>query len=122
MPTRVLIVDDDPRFCALARALLQASGYIVVAEAADGAEALAAADRECPDAALVDVHLPDTDGFELARQLAENDGGLRIVLTSTDATITPAVLAASGARAFVPKYELAVTDLTPWLRAGRGGW
>lgn len=115
MPTRVLIVDDDPRFCALARALLQASGYIVVAEAADGAEALAAADRVCPDAALVDVQLPDTDGFELARRLAKNDGGLRIVLTSTDPTITPAVLAASGARAFVPKHELAVTDLAPWL-------
>ena len=87
MPKRVLIVDDDPRFRALARTLLQASGYAVVAEAADGTQALAAARRVCPDAALVDMQLPDTDGVVLARRLAESDGGLRIVLTSTDPTL-----------------------------------
>src|SRR3954451_2096962 len=57
MPTRVLIVDDDPRFRALARALLQASGYIVAAEAGDAEQALAAARAVRPDAALVDVQL-----------------------------------------------------------------
>jgi DNA-binding NarL/FixJ family response regulator len=117
MRTRVLIVDDDARFRALARAFLEASGYAVVAEAADGAQALAAARRIHPDAAVVDVQLPDTDGPALARRLAESDYGLRIVLTSTDPTlVAAATLAESGALAFVPKDKLAVTDLAPWLR------
>jgi CheY-like chemotaxis protein len=116
METRVLIVDDDPRFRALARTLLEASGYAVVAEAADAAHALAAAARIHPDAALVDLQLPDIDGLALARRLTESDGGLRIVLTSTDSTLVgPTALAGSGAVAFVPKDSLAVTDLAPWL-------
>jgi CheY-like chemotaxis protein len=118
MATRVLIVDDDPQFRALARALLQAAGHAVVAEAADGAQALAALRRVRPDAALVDVQLPDTSGLELARTLTANDGGLRIILTSTDPTlVTPTALAESPALAFVPKDELAITDLAPWLRS-----
>jgi CheY-like chemotaxis protein len=116
MPTRILIVDDDGRFRALARALLERSGYAVVDEAADGEQALAAARRLHPDAALVDVQLPDTTGFALARRLAEADRGLRIVLTSSDRTPGgSAALAGCGAVAFVPKDELAVTDLGPWL-------
>jgi CheY-like chemotaxis protein len=116
MPTRILIVDDDPRFRALARTLLEASGHVVVAEAADGAQALAAVKRVSPDAALVDVQLPDIDGLALARRLHETDGSLRIVLTSTDPTlVAPAALAQSGAVGFVPKDKLAITDLAPLL-------
>jgi DNA-binding NarL/FixJ family response regulator len=116
MQTHVLIVDDDPRFRALARAFLDASGYVVVGEAADGTQALAAAARLRPDAALVDVQLPDTDGFALARRLADANHGLRILLTSMDPTLaTPAALANSGALAFVPKDDLAVTDLARWF-------
>jgi CheY-like chemotaxis protein len=116
IPIAVLIVDDDPDFRRLAGALLRAGGYEVVAEAADGAEALAAAARLHPDAALVDVQLPDTDGAALATRLVESDRRLRVVLTSTDATIIPrSAFAASGALAFVPKQELAVTDLRPWF-------
>ena len=116
MRPRVLIVDDDARFRALARTLLEASGYTVAAEAANGQQALAAARRVHPDAALVDVQLPDTDGFALARDLADANHGLRILLTSTDPTLArPAAMAASPALAFVAKDELAITDLTPWL-------
>jgi CheY-like chemotaxis protein len=61
MRSRILIVDDDPRFRSLARRLMEAWGYVVAAEAADGAQALAAAGRACPDAALIDVQLPDID-------------------------------------------------------------
>jgi CheY-like chemotaxis protein len=114
--TRVMIVDDDPRFRALARTLLEARGYVIVAEAADGAEAIAAAKIVSPDAALLDVQLPDTDGLVLARTLRETGNGLRIILTSTDPTlVSKAALAESPALAFVPKDELAITDLAPWL-------
>jgi DNA-binding NarL/FixJ family response regulator len=114
--TRVLIVDDDARFRALARTLLEASGYTVAGEAGDGEQALDAIRRLRPDAALVDVQLPDTNGVTLARQLVDGNRGLRIILTSTDPTlVTPAALAESGALAFVPKDELAVTDLATWL-------
>ena len=65
-----------------------------------------------PDAALVDVQLPDTDGLVLARTLRETGNGLRVILTSTDPTLVPeAALAESPALAVVPKAELAVTDL-----------
>jgi DNA-binding NarL/FixJ family response regulator len=114
--TRFLIVDDDARFRALARAGLERSGYAVVAEAADGAQALLAARRVRPDAALVDVQLPDTDGFSLSRQLVDTNNSVRVVLTSTDPTLaTPRALAASGAQGFVSKDRLAITDLAPLL-------
>ena len=116
METRILIVDDDPCFRALARKLLGRLGFVIVAEASDGAQALAAARRVRPDAALVDVQLPDMDGLALARRLRESDGSPRIVLTSTDPTlVTPAALQQSGAVAFVPKDRLASTDITPLL-------
>jgi CheY-like chemotaxis protein len=118
VPTRVLIVDDDPRFRAIAHVLLQARGYAVVAEAATGAEALAAVERVSPGAALIDVQLPDVDGLALARTLTAGQNGLRIVLTSTDPTLVPpAALAGSPILAFVPKDRLAITDLTPWLES-----
>jgi DNA-binding NarL/FixJ family response regulator len=116
MRTRVLIIDDDARFRTLARALLEARGYAVVGEAADGEKALDAAGRLRPDAALVDVQLPDIDGFALACRLVEADPALRILLTSTDPTLgARAARLDDGAVAFVPKDELAVTDLAPWL-------
>ena len=116
MQTRVLIVDDDGRFRALARTLLEVSGYTIVAEAPDGARALAAIGRVSADAALIDVQLPGIDGLALARRLHQADQSLRIVLTSTDPTlVAPAALAQSGAVAFVPKDQLAITDLAPLL-------
>jgi len=116
MQTRILIVDDDARFRALARTVLETSRYTITAEAAHGAQALAALHRVSPDAALVDVQLPDIDGLTLARRLHQTDGSLRIVLTSTDPTlVAPAALAQSGAVAFVRKDKLAITDLTPLL-------
>ena len=66
---RVLIVDDHQPFRAVARKLLESAGYIVVGEAADAAQALAAVAADCPDAVLLDVQLPDRDGFAVASAL-----------------------------------------------------
>jgi DNA-binding NarL/FixJ family response regulator len=60
---RVLIVDDHPSFRRSARALLEAEGFTVVAEAEDAAGALDAVARLRPDVVLLDIQLPDLDGF-----------------------------------------------------------
>jgi CheY-like chemotaxis protein len=81
----VLVVDDDPAFRALAVRLLVDSGLNVVGEVGTAAEALSAAEALRPDAALIDVWLPDRDGVELARDLVGPPWRLRVVLTSGDA-------------------------------------
>jgi two-component system nitrate/nitrite response regulator NarL len=114
---RVVIADDVAALRMLVRIVLHESGrFDVVGEAADGEQALAAARRLHPDAALVDVQLPDTTGFALARRLTDGNRGVRIVHTTPDPTLgAGAAIAESGAVAFVPKDELAVSDLATWL-------
>ena len=79
MATTVLIVDDHPAFRASARRVLEDEGFVVVGEAADGAEGLALAGELKPEVVLLDVVLPDHSGFEVAEQLH----GPKIVLTSS---------------------------------------
>jgi CheY-like chemotaxis protein len=108
----ILIVDDSPRFRAVAAELLAAWGFELFDVAADGPQALAAVAGRCPDGILLDVNLPGPDGFAVATSLAAACPAARIVLTSTDADCAPSqVLATSAAVAFVPKQELAATDL-----------
>src|SRR4051812_13734940 len=66
----VLLVDDHDEFRAAAREVLESIGCVVVGEAADGASALLLAGRLRPDAVLLDVQLPDIDGFGVAERLA----------------------------------------------------
>jgi CheY-like chemotaxis protein len=107
MTTSVLVVDDDPAFRRLARRLLSAAGLGVVGEAGTVAAATAAARDLRPDAALVDVGLPDGDGIALAGELAALPWDLRVVLTSTDAdAASPEDVRRSGANCFVPKADL----------------
>src|SRR6266498_5189379 len=79
----VLIVDDHGAFRAAAHALLEASAFDVVGEAADGASALAAVAEVSPDIVLLDIQLPDLDGFAVAERLADDHAPLAIVLTSS---------------------------------------
>jgi DNA-binding NarL/FixJ family response regulator len=104
---RVLIVDDHPSFRASARGLLESEGYEVVGEAADGAAALRAVEELHPDIVLLDVQLPDLDGFEVAEQLAQVNGSPQIVLTSSrDVCDYGACIKESSEAGFVPKGEL----------------
>src|SRR5215204_5677000 len=120
-PVTILVVDDDEPFRDMAIHLLTGLGVLVVAQAGDGAEALAACARARPHAALVDVNLPDTDGFALARALARCPSRPRVLLTSTDdRAASPEMVADAGAVGFFPKGELAVTDLAPYLGDGSG--
>ncbi len=116
MPTTVLIVDDHPSFRATARALLEAEGYDVVGEAEDGVAALHAARELRPDLVLLDVQLPDFDGFEVASCLRRNGDSPAVVLTSSrDADDFGSLVSASGARGFVPKAELSGAALATLL-------
>ncbi|HET7445202.1 MAG TPA: response regulator transcription factor [Solirubrobacterales bacterium] len=108
MSKSVLIVDDHPSFRASARRMLEASGYAVVGEAADGAAAIAAAGELGPDLVLLDVQLPDLSGFEVAERLAALEGnGPEVVLTSSrDRSEYGGDVEASPARGFIPKADL----------------
>lgn len=103
----VLIVDDHAGFRSFARALLEAEGYDVVGEATDGASALAAARALSPELVLLDVALPDMDGFAVCDALLENGPGPAVVLTSSrDVSAYRRRLDQSRARGFIPKSEL----------------
>ena len=107
MGPSVLIVDDHADFRAFARALLEADGFEVVGEAHDGASALAAARSLKPALVLLDVQLPDIDGFAVCEQLAGDADAPAIVLTSSrDASSYRRRLGESSARGFIPKAEL----------------
>jgi DNA-binding NarL/FixJ family response regulator len=107
----VLIVDDHPGFRSAARALLQAGGFEVVGEAVDGASAIAAVARLRPEILLLDVQLPDIDGFVVAEQIGV--GGPAIVLTSSRTLGSfRRRLAANPALRFIPKSELSGETLT----------
>lgn len=112
-PVRVLIVDDHPSFRASARKLLESDGYEVVGEAADGAGAIRVAQELHPDVVLLDVQLPDVDGFEVAARLAALENAPEVILTSSrDCSDYGSSVEDSGARGFVPKAELSGAALS----------
>lgn len=83
MTRTILIVDDHAGFRRAARALLDAEGFAVVGEAPDGGSAVTEAARLRPAIVLLDVQLPDIDGFEVAQRLAALDGPPAVVLVSS---------------------------------------
>jgi DNA-binding NtrC family response regulator len=107
MGRHVLIVDDDGEFRRTAGRLLADRGYRVVGEVDSVAAARLAIEELRPDAVLLDINLPDGDGVSLADELASSHPGLRVLLTSTDAT--------PEATPFVAKTDLVATDLVPYL-------
>lgn len=110
--SRILIVDDSEHFRRAAADLLAARGFEPAGAVVDGEAALAAVSGECPDGVLLDINLPGRDGFAVAASIASVCPAATIVLTSSDTEDVPsAVLQTCGAVAFVPKTELAITDL-----------
>jgi DNA-binding NarL/FixJ family response regulator len=103
----VLIVDDHPGFRSSARALLEAEGFDVVGEADNGVSALAAIGRLHPGVVLLDIQLPDIDGFEVAERLARAGDPPAVVLISTRGVSSyRRRLARSPVRGFISKSEL----------------
>jgi DNA-binding NarL/FixJ family response regulator len=107
MPQTVLIVDDHEPFRRRARQLLEAEGYLVVGEAADGPNAIEASDRLRPDIVLLDVRLPGMDGFAVAERLAgEPDPPAVVLISSRGEEAYRRRLQTTPARGFIGKTEL----------------
>ena len=80
MAGTVLIVDDNARFRLRAKRWLEASGFAVVAEAADGRAALEATREHRPAVVLLDVELPDMSGLTVAETLTRQADAPAVVL------------------------------------------
>jgi DNA-binding NarL/FixJ family response regulator len=115
---RIVIVDDHPAFRAWVRAVLAADGFQVAGEAPDGASALAKVQAVRPDVVLLDVQLPDTDGFEVADALLAAWPVPAIILTSSrDASAYAADLARTGLP-FISKEDLSGSAIRTMLGGG----
>ncbi|WAZ25665.1 response regulator transcription factor [Streptomyces cinnabarinus] len=101
------MIDDHEAFRASARLLLEADGFVVVAESATGVDGVRAADRYGPELVVLDVRLPDIDGFEVAGRLARLADPPQVVLVSSRPAVTygPRVDRAP-VRGFLLKSEL----------------
>lgn len=121
MHDTALIVDDHDGFRAMARQLLEDAGFEVVGEAGDSRSAIDAVVALRPSLVLLDVQLPDGNGFAVAAQVARTSPHTAVVLTS----VRPAAdcgsrrVANAAARGFVPKAELSGTILVELLRGTR---
>ena len=83
-PVRVIVIDDDPLVrAALAMILGRAPGIDVVAEAADGADALAAVDRSAPDVVLMDIRMPQVDGLAATELLRARPHAPEVIILTT---------------------------------------
>jgi DNA-binding NarL/FixJ family response regulator len=103
----ILIVDDHPSFRATARMLLSTEGFEVVGAVADGETAIAEVARLAPDVVLLDVGLPDIDGFEVAERLRADGARSAVVFTSSrDGADFGPLIATAQARGFIAKAEL----------------
>ncbi len=118
----ILVVDDDAAVRGLVVRILRSWGHVVIGEAGSVAEALHCAATMRPDIVLVDIGLPDGDGFALTRELRTRFRVLRVVIFSSDADRANAAAAErAGAVAFLPKDQLSSPTLRRLLEGGADG-
>ena len=106
-PARVLVVDDSELFRRAARHVLAEAGFDVVADAVDGAAALRLTAQLRPDVVLLDIQLPDADGFQVAAELRRAAEPPAIVFVSSRSRSDyGGMVERSGVRGFLDKAEL----------------
>lgn len=118
MPLTILVADDDPQSREIVRHLLAAAAdtVTIVAEAADGEEALALVLRMRPDIVITDLVMPHLNGIELARRIQAEVPQTRVVLISSYTEDAYRLMASdSGADVFVSK-QVITTMLLPAIR------
>jgi DNA-binding NarL/FixJ family response regulator len=104
---RVVIVDDHGPFRSIAGQLLTADGFVVVGEAADGAAAIRVCAQLHPDIVVLDVQLPDLDGFAVAALLTTRAAAPVVVLVSSRSRADyGSRIVECGARGYLAKAEL----------------
>lgn len=97
--------------------MLEADGFEVVGEAADGAAALVTCARLGPTVVLLDIQLPDVDGFAVAERLSQQQPAPHVVLVSSrSAAGYRRRLAGAPVRGFLAKSELSGESLATMLR------
>jgi DNA-binding NarL/FixJ family response regulator len=115
----VLIVDDHQTFRETARRLLESEGFDVIGEAESGELAVAKAAELMPDLVLLDVQLPDIDGFEVSRRVTGSGRAPAVIIVSSrDGGDYGPLVATSGARGFVTKAELSGDRVRALLAPG----
>jgi DNA-binding NarL/FixJ family response regulator len=102
----VVIVDDNDEFRARTRALLDGDGYRVIGDAADGTSGLETVRVLRPDIALLDVQLPDTSGFAIARRLRRQAETAVVIISTRDARDYASAVSGCGALGFISKAEI----------------
>jgi two-component system, OmpR family, phosphate regulon response regulator OmpR len=120
---RILLIEDDSRLAGMVAEYLGKAGFHVI-HAENGTRGLALFDREAPDAVILDLMLPDTDGLEICRQLRARSEGPILMLTARGDPMDRVVGLEMGADDYLPKpfepREL-LARLRAILRRGRGG-
>lgn len=112
----VLIVDDHGDFRTAARELLDAEGFDVVGEANNGASAVREVARLRPAIVLLDIQLPDLDGFAVADQIAARpEPPIVVLISSRDALVYGDRVETTPARGFIPKTLLSGSSLAELL-------
>ncbi|MGB7844661.1 MAG: response regulator transcription factor [Candidatus Acidiferrum sp.] len=108
MPTRVLLADDHSLIRQGLRALLEKKGFQVIAEAADGQEALRTVEKTSPEVAIIDISMPILNGVDTARELKKVAPKTKVVLLTQhdeDQYVTEALRA--GVKGYVLKSQAA---------------
>jgi two-component system, OmpR family, phosphate regulon response regulator OmpR len=120
---RILLIEDDSRLAGMVAEYLGKAGFHVI-HAENGARGLALFDRKAPDAVILDLMLPDTDGLEICRQLRARSEGPILMLTARGDPMDRVVGLELGADDYLPKpfepREL-LARLRAILRRSRGG-
>jgi DNA-binding NarL/FixJ family response regulator len=117
----VLVVDDHAGFREMARALAVSGGPEVVAEAADGATALTLCRQHHPDLVLLDIGLPDLDGFAVAERMAGDGAPDVVLISSRDRAVYADRIDASPAIGYIAKGDLDGAALRALLRIAAAG-
>jgi DNA-binding response OmpR family regulator len=99
---RILIVDDDPSIRKFVRANLEARGYMVTT-AEDGNAALHVCDKEVPDLIILDIIMPEMDGFEVCRRVRKNSPIPIIMLSAREGEMDKQMCLECGADEYLTK-------------------